>query len=189
MTNADKFKSIFGLYATELWAKPEKDFLEWLNADAEPFENSAQLDTISRQAAIDALGKDPMGGLNYERILGSLPSAQTEIVASGDCISRQAAIDSLSEWHDEAITNRLNNLPSAQQWIPCKKRLPYAEYGESDTVLTTCGYRDVEDTSVKWIRLLYFNGGNWCYPTGETYEAKVYAWMPLPELYKEPDNG
>lgn len=43
MTNADKFKSIFGLYATELWAKPEKDFLEWLNADAELFGNSEQL--------------------------------------------------------------------------------------------------------------------------------------------------
>lgn len=35
-------------------------------------------DLISRQAALDALGKDPMGGLNYESILGSLPSAQPE---------------------------------------------------------------------------------------------------------------
>jgi len=33
MTNADKFKSLFGLYATELWAMPEKDFLEWLNSE------------------------------------------------------------------------------------------------------------------------------------------------------------
>ena len=31
-----------------------------------------------------------------------------------DLISRQAAIDALAEWHDAAITNRLNNLPSAQ---------------------------------------------------------------------------
>ena len=103
-------------------------------------------DLISRAAALDALGKDPMGGLNYESIL--------------------------------------SRLPSAQQWIPCSEKLPYAEYGESDTVLTTCGYRDVEDTSVRWIRLLYFNGGNWCYPTGETYEAKVYAWCPLPKPWK-----
>lgn len=35
-------------------------------------------DLISKQAALDALGKDPMGGLNYESILGSLPSIQTE---------------------------------------------------------------------------------------------------------------
>lgn len=35
MTNADKFKHLFGIYATELWAMPEKNFLEWLNADAQ----------------------------------------------------------------------------------------------------------------------------------------------------------
>ena len=33
-------------------------------------------DCIERQAAIDALGKDVMGGLNYKRILNSLPPAQ-----------------------------------------------------------------------------------------------------------------
>lgn len=33
MTNADKFKSLFGIYATELWAMPEKDFLKWLNSE------------------------------------------------------------------------------------------------------------------------------------------------------------
>ena len=71
------------------------------------------------------------------------------------------------------------------KWIPCSERLPLAEYGESDTVLTTCGYRDVEGTSIRWIRALYFNGGVWCYPTGETYEQKVIAWMPLPEPYQE----
>ena len=68
-------------------------------------------------------------------------------------------------------------------WIPVTERLPYAEYGESDNVLATCGYRDVEDGSIRWIKTLYFNGGNWCYPTGETYLEKVYAWMPLPEHY------
>lgn len=35
MNNAEKFKQIFGLYATELWAMPEETFLEWLNAEAE----------------------------------------------------------------------------------------------------------------------------------------------------------
>lgn len=70
------------------------------------------------------------------------------------------------------------------QWIPCSERLPYAEYGESDNVLATCGYRDVEDGSIRWIKTLYFNGGNWCYPTGETYLEKVYAWMPLPEPWR-----
>lgn len=83
------------------------------------------------------------------------------------------------------IRGNLANFPTVNQWIPCSERLPYAEYGESDNVFATCGYRDVEDGSFRWIRTLYFNGGNWCYPTGETYLEKVYAWMPLPEPYKE----
>lgn len=56
MTNADKFKNLFGIHATELWSMPEKDFLKWLNNEvmncSEIPNNS---DTISRQAAIDAL--------------------------------------------------------------------------------------------------------------------------------------
>lgn len=35
MTNAELFKLTFGLYATELWAMSEKQFLKWLNADAQ----------------------------------------------------------------------------------------------------------------------------------------------------------
>jgi ribosomal protein L40E len=38
MTNADKFKQTFRLYATELWAKPESEFLTWLNAEYVPFD-------------------------------------------------------------------------------------------------------------------------------------------------------
>ena len=36
MKNADLFKNTFGTYATEIWSMPEKDFLKWLNEDAEP---------------------------------------------------------------------------------------------------------------------------------------------------------
>lgn len=32
MTNAEKFKQLFGIYATELWAMPEEEFLKWLNS-------------------------------------------------------------------------------------------------------------------------------------------------------------
>ena len=34
MTNAEKFKDMFGLYATELWAMTESEFLNWLNAES-----------------------------------------------------------------------------------------------------------------------------------------------------------
>ena len=33
MTNAEKFKQAFGIYATELWSMPEEEFLAWLNAE------------------------------------------------------------------------------------------------------------------------------------------------------------
>jgi hypothetical protein len=71
------------------------------------------------------------------------------------------------------------------KWIPVSERLPKAEYGESDSVLV-CFENGTQD-------VLYFNGGNWCYPTGEVYISvnhkngwhnKVVAWMPLPEPYE-----
>jgi len=77
MTNADKFKNIFGLYATELWSMPEKDFLKWLNSEAmncSEFPNNS--DMISRQAAIDALYHvDEYNGRSVEAIR-NLPSAE-----------------------------------------------------------------------------------------------------------------
>lgn len=35
MINAKRFNDVFGIYATELWAMPAKEFLEWLNAKAD----------------------------------------------------------------------------------------------------------------------------------------------------------
>lgn len=35
MTNAEKFKQMFGFYATELWSMSEEDFLYWLNSTAD----------------------------------------------------------------------------------------------------------------------------------------------------------
>ena len=83
--------------------------------------------------------------------------------------------------------NAIDNAPTIEpKWIPVSKRLPEAEYGESDSVLATCKHKD--EDKPRWIRLLYFNGGNWCYPTGEAYTSEVIAWMPLPEPWKGADN-
>lgn len=35
MRNAELFQRVFGMYATELWAKPEAEFLVWLNKEIE----------------------------------------------------------------------------------------------------------------------------------------------------------
>lgn len=94
-----------------------------------------------------------------------------------------------ADMRGDRMTNKeairaLESIQPSQRWIPCSEKLPVAEYGESDNVLATCELRNADDTSYRWVKTLYFNGGVWCYPTGETYEQKVIAWMPLPEPYK-----
>ena len=68
--------------------------------------------------------------------------------------------------------------PKAEQrWIPVTEMLPFAEYGEGDRVYCYC---HDEKLGGKWAEMLYFNGGVWCKPTGETFDYKVLAWYPLP---------
>lgn len=137
----------------------------------------------------DALKEDLIRFYDNEvtarKLINEQPTIQPEI-------THEQAVEYLQStgWmqeHDRQMmldgAHRLTAQPEPH-WIPVTEKLPYAECGESDNVLATCGYRDVEDGSIRWIKTLYFNGGNWCYPTGETYLEKVYAWMPLPEPYK-----
>ena len=72
------------------------------------------------------------------------------------------------------------------EWILCSERMPDAEYGEGDSVLCC--------TELGLMYILYWNGGNWCVPTGEPHQwvnhktgwhDKVIAWMPLPMPYRE----
>ena len=63
------------------------------------------------------------------------------------------------------------------EWIPVKERLPEHEYGEGTDVLTVDIYG--------LMRVAYFNGGNWCEPSGEALTtvrvAPITHWMTLPE--------
>lgn len=61
-----------------------------------------------------------------------------------DLISRQEAIDTLAEWHDDAITNRLNNLSSVDavpvrhgRWIT--HELQINGYAHATCECTACG--------------------------------------------------
>ena len=51
MINAELFSQTFDIYATELWAMPEQDFLKWLNAES--ITKKAEMDLISRKALKD----------------------------------------------------------------------------------------------------------------------------------------
>lgn len=91
-------------------------------------------------------------------------------------------------WHYEQALSEIREMleyeEPEQKWIPCSEALPEAEYGESYKVLVTCEWRDKEMFgTARWIDALYFDGGVWCYTTGETYPNRVVAWMTLPEPY------
>lgn len=133
-------------------------------------------DLISRRAAIDALGEEPMvwsGKDEYEQGLNN-------------------------QWQYDL--NAIKAVPAAQQWIPCSERLP-----EEDTdVLIAYRYKEGEgDTTHSYIEItsygdMYF-GGNPVHESGTGNRVKhwrppfayfvsnyeVIAWMPLPEPYRE----
>ena len=92
MTNADKFKEIFGIYATELWAKPEEELLAWLNADV-PDTNVG--DTISRQAAIDKFIDD------LEEIFSRIRERHIDESCCGLCEYDAAYMGQRGDWCNE----------------------------------------------------------------------------------------
>ena len=113
--------------------------------------DDSKMDTIYRQAAIDALkqqaetmsewsnryAEQRKGVLAAVNIVEDLPSAQPELAQDlhstcADAISRQAALDALEwKWAGQAAIDAIKNLPSAQQEIirckDCKKN-PHWEW-------------------------------------------------------------
>lgn len=137
-------------------------------------------DLISRQDAIDAIGK--VADELYENI------------KKGATFPQRQWFDGMA--HAQSI---LEDLPSAQQWIPCSERLPE----EDKDVLIAYRYKEGEgDTSHTEIDItsygnMYFGGNavhdfdgkrikHWRQPFAYfTQNYEVVAWMPLPEPYKE----
>ena len=200
MTNADKFKHLFGIYATELWAMPEKDFLKWLNSEvvncSEIPNNS---DTISRQAALEAFGLSEKtrkyGGdhsgydtrMLYEiqDVLEDLPSAQpatncSEFPNNSDTISREAVADAINgiectrhtTWYEfyQKVMTAVEKLPSAE---PKRGKWIYGEDSMADGV---DGYRcDHCGFFIPWDythkSIDYIKGYNYCPNCGAKMEA------------------
>lgn len=170
-------------------------------------------DLINRQDAIDALGEEPdiwndtedewtyrNAWVEHISAIKSLPSATSQSLTKpnksceDDLIRRRDAVNAVLEITMyqgrvpvDTVMYRISNIPSADRptgWIPVSERLPDAEYGEGDSVLCC--------TETGLMYILYWNGGNWCAPTGEPHQwvnhrtgwhDKVIAWMPLPEPY------
>ena len=67
MTNAEAFRYNFGIYATELWAMTEAQFLKWLNADCD---RERPVDMVVRckdceSWGLNAIKKDEKGEVMY----------------------------------------------------------------------------------------------------------------------------
>ena len=108
-----------------------------------------------------------------------------------DVIYKQAAIDAIKKHyraHDndllELIAFDIEQLPSAQQWIPCSERLPE---DNRQVLVYACS---VHFALAKYDEMRDANGiykMQWV-----TYDAwkplykikDVIAWMPLPESYR-----
>ena len=165
--------------------------------------NDLGVDCISRQAVLDIIRFEDKWLLDAKG-----HNADTEIAFSG-MKSRIADLPSVTpqepqtfKWCDtckeydqekhcchrwsKVIRDTVEEMKQEPRWIPVSERSPKAEYGESNNVLV-CFENETQD-------VLYFNGGNWCYPTGETYISvnhengwhnKVIAWMPLHQPYRE----
>lgn len=46
MTNADKFKAVFGIYSEEFWAKPEGDMLNWISSEYQEPKTNADVQPV-----------------------------------------------------------------------------------------------------------------------------------------------
>ena len=129
-----------------------------------------------------------------------------------DLISRQDAIDTIEAKEANEFGNYLEynvafndglrsavyaieDLPSAQQWIPCSERFP--EYNVS--VLTWDGYAFCIEKRIPyicdddgfpiegdyWVGDEYDDLESDCYPN--LRDGAAIAWMPLPEPYSGAD--
>ena len=54
MNKSENFKQVFGIYAEEFWAKPEREMLEWIAEEAE--ERTAKVENIEDPAGLGAYG-------------------------------------------------------------------------------------------------------------------------------------
>lgn len=126
-----------------------------------------------------------------ELLLSGDKTVQCEHSPEVNCDGTKCAFCERVEIADRLIANGVafaTDTNDGSKWISVEDEMPHAEYGESDNVLTVDGLGIVE--------MLYFDGGCWCYPTGEPvfYEDpswRITHWMPMPEppVMQEVPNG
>ena len=128
MTNAEKFVHLFGLYATELWSKSEKDFLIWLNAEYENIHDANIGELIDRQAAIDAIKNHESE--SYITINNLIDKDVARVLLE----ELPSVNPDLQEWQKIFLAN----YRSHGKWIPHQSK--YGHEGEMVYTCDRCGY-------------------------------------------------
>lgn len=145
-------------------------------------------DTISRRAAIDAMGIEPCAFSEYENglhdkweddveALMKLPSAQPEMNMDElctDCKEYDHKRHCCPRWN-RVIRQTLKDAQPEPQWIPVSERLP------------DMPIRVLVQLNNGWIITAYRQDNEWLSVPdfGEAIKDKwVEAWMPLPEPYR-----
>ena len=93
-----------------------------------------------------------------------------------DTIYRQAALDAVN--HCGICIQKIVDIPSAQQWIPCSERLPEDEQPilfSTTTGRVHQGRFHMDNSINRWYSSL---------DKMRAYNNTVNAWMPLPEPYE-----
>ena len=153
-------------------------------------------DLISRQAAIDAIFKTCRRtcALSHalEKVLEKLPSAQPELNEwCHDCKEYDHDKHCCPRWNRVIRTTleeaqQVRTEMSSANWISCRERLPddyedvlvwfeYFRYGDYNRLYQTHGIGDYSSEYDSW---MINHESGWS-------KLRVFAWMPLPEPYKE----
>lgn len=121
--------------------------------------------TISRQAAIDALGEEPLVWHEDD---------------AGEVAER-------NQWRRDVAA--IKALPSAQRWIPCSKQMPEEKINQNtqdfEFVLCSTTFGDVRPYKfgkpIGWEKAHFWHGGG-------VIDKYVVAWMPLPKPWEGEPN-
>lgn len=130
-------------------------------------------DLISRQAAIESLGEEPLVWKDDD----------------------EYTIGERQQWRDDV--KAISSLPSVSQWIPCGERLPE----DRQRCLVTIGDNNqgiiVISTYSTNLRTVSQHDFNTSKPGwygfdpefGYYEETQIVAWMPMPKPYKRNSHG
>ena len=129
------------------------------------------------------------------RVQGAYEGRKIIMNKSDDTIRRQAAIDAVEKesqvdgsygyMDTKSIVDLLNDLPSAQRWIPVSERLPEPNNVYKDVLSYYLVQNEYGDMMVA--TFIKFPGGARVWQQIYQYGAimeDIVAWMPLPEPWK-----